>query len=78
MRYQSRPPICASSFVFGPPEQLVLEERASPAPALRSGRRRVRAAGVNFTDVLATQGRSQLKIQPPLTPGVEVVARSAA
>jgi len=57
---------------FGPPEQLVLEERASPTPAPGQVVVAVRAAGVNFTDVLATQGRSQLKIQPPFTPGVEV------
>jgi NADPH2:quinone reductase len=66
---------------FGPPEQLVLEERASPTPAPGQVVVAVRAAGVNFTDVLATQGRSQLKIQPPFTPGVEVagvVSRAGA
>ena len=57
---------------FGPPEKLVVEER--PLPSARAGEVvvQVKAAGVNFTDVLATQGRSQLKLKPPFTPGVEV------
>jgi NADPH2:quinone reductase len=56
----------------GPPENLVVEER--PPPHARAGEVvvAVKAAGVNFTDVLATQGRSQLKLKPPFTPGVEV------
>ena len=54
---------------YGPPETLRLEER--PSPVAREGEVvvEVRAAGVNFTDLLATQGRSQLKVKPP---GVEV------
>jgi NADPH2:quinone reductase len=57
---------------YGPPETLRLEER--PSPVAREGEVvvEVRAAGVNFTDLLATQGRSQLKVKPPFTPGVEV------
>jgi NADPH2:quinone reductase len=57
---------------YGPPETLVVEQR--PSPAARAGEVviEVRAAGVNFTDLLATQGRSQLKVKPPFTPGVEV------
>ena len=57
---------------YGPPEQLIVEDR--PSPVARAGEVvvEVKAAGVNFTDVLATQGRSQLKIKPPFTPGVEV------
>ena len=32
----------------------------------------VRAAGVNFPDLLLTQGAYQLKLEPPFTPGMEV------
>jgi NADPH2:quinone reductase len=57
---------------FGPPETLRLEERPSPVAGTGEVVVEVRAAGVNFTDLLATQGRSQLKLKPPFTPGVEV------
>ena len=53
---------------YGPPEKLVIEER--PPPHARAGEVvvQVNAAGVNFTDLLVTQGRSQLKVKPPFTP----------
>src|SRR5262245_33772898 len=57
---------------YGPPEKLVLEERATPVAGPGQVVVAVQAAGVNFTDVLATLGRSQLKVKPPFTPGVEV------
>jgi len=57
---------------YGPPEQLVLEDRAAPVAGPGQVVVAVHAAGVNFTDVLATLGRSQLKVKPPFTPGVEV------
>ena len=56
---------------FGPPESLVVEELPSPAPATGEVLVQVHAIGVNFTDVLAIEGRSQLKRQLPMVPGVE-------
>ena len=57
---------------WGGPETLVLEEIA--LPELRAGevRIRVRAAGVNFPDVLIIQKKYQLQPQLPFSPGAEV------
>jgi NADPH2:quinone reductase len=57
---------------YGPPEMLAVEERSLPRPRTGEVVVAVEGAGVNFTDVLVTQGRSQLKVKPPFTPGVEV------
>jgi len=56
---------------LGPPESLRLESFAS-AP-LRPGEVRVaiRAAGINFPDILMAAGEYQLKPPLPFTPGVE-------
>lgn len=56
---------------LGPPEQLRLEEFASLP--LREGQVRVaiRAAGINFPDILMAAGDYQLKPELPFTPGVE-------
>jgi NADPH2:quinone reductase len=56
---------------FGPPETLVIEERPRPVPGAGEVLLQVQAIGVNFTDVLAIEGRSQLKRQLPMIPGVE-------
>ena len=56
---------------YGPPENMVLGERASPTAGPGQVVVEVHACGVNFTDVLSSAGRSQLKRQMPLTPGVE-------
>jgi NADPH2:quinone reductase len=55
----------------GPPERLRLETFAS-AP-LKPGEVRVavRAAGINFSDILMAAGEYQLKPELPFTPGVE-------
>jgi NADPH:quinone reductase len=63
---------------YGPPESLVVDELPSPVPRTGEVVVAVHACGVNFTDVLATQGRSQLKVRPPFTPGVEVAGRIAS
>jgi NADPH2:quinone reductase len=57
---------------YGPPEALVYEE--VPAPALGPGQVRiaVRAAGVNFPDLLIIKGEYQFKPPPPFVPGAEV------
>src|SRR6266516_4520499 len=56
---------------LGPPESLRLETFA-PAP-LAAGQVRVaiRAAGINFPDILMAAGEYQLKPPLPFTPGVE-------
>jgi NADPH2:quinone reductase len=56
---------------FGPPELLRLETFA-PKP-LGDGQVRVaiRAAGINFPDILMVAGEYQLKPERPFTPGVE-------
>ena len=56
---------------LGPPEKLRLEE--IPSMPLKPGEVRVaiRAAGINFPDVLMVAGEYQLKPPLPFTPGVE-------
>src|SRR5689334_1399877 len=56
---------------LGPPERLHLEA-FDPAP-LEAGQVRitVRAAGINFPDILMVAGQYQLKPELPFTPGVE-------
>ena len=56
---------------LGPPERLGLED-FPPAP-LAAGQARVaiRAAGINFPDILMAAGEYQLKPPLPFTPGVE-------
>ncbi|MDE2377127.1 NADPH:quinone oxidoreductase family protein [Bradyrhizobium sp.] len=56
---------------LGPPESLVLE--TFPSRALKPGEVRVaiRAAGLNFPDILMVAGEYQLKPELPFTPGVE-------
>src|SRR3569623_2846556 len=56
---------------LGPPECLRLEE--APSAPLKPGELRVaiRAAGLNFPDVLMAAGEYQLKPELPFTPGME-------
>jgi NADPH2:quinone reductase len=56
---------------FGPPERLHLE--TFPSKPLGAGEVRVaiRAAGINFPDILMVAGEYQLKPELPFTPGVE-------
>ena len=57
---------------YGPPE--VLEVREAPDPPVQPGtvRIRVRAAGINFSDLLARQGLYPDAPKPPCTIGYEV------
>jgi NADPH2:quinone reductase len=57
---------------LGPPERLRLE--SMPSPKLWGGKVRVaiRAAGINFPDILMAAGEYQLKPELPFTPGMEV------
>lgn len=57
---------------LGPPEALVVEERAAPLPGAGEVRIAVEAAGVNFPDFLVIQGKYQHKPALPFTPGAEI------
>lgn len=57
---------------LGPPEVLQLRELPDPQPAGGEVRIRVRAAGINFADVLARVGVYTGTPKPPFVPGLEV------
>ena len=56
---------------FGPAENLVLEETASPEPKKNEILLDVHAAGVNFPDTLIIEGKYQFKPPFPFSPGGE-------
>jgi NADPH:quinone reductase len=56
---------------LGPPERLRLETFASAPLAAGKVRVAIRAAGINFPDILMAAGEYQLKPELPFTPGVE-------
>src|SRR5262245_35145104 len=57
---------------FGPPESLVVEELPSPAPGAGEVVVSVKAASVNFPDVLIIQNKYQFKPPLPFSPGSEL------
>jgi NADPH2:quinone reductase len=57
---------------FGPPESLVIEDLPSPTPGPGEVVISVRAASLNFPDVLIIQNKYQAKPQLPFTPGSEL------
>lgn len=57
---------------FGPPSTLRWEEVADPPLEAGQARIAVRAAAVNFPDVLFLAGTYQVKPTPPFVPGAEV------
>ncbi|PWF55303.1 NADPH:quinone oxidoreductase family protein [Massilia glaciei] len=57
---------------WGPPDSLVVEDLPEPAPGPGQVRIAVRAAGVNFPDVLIIQGKYQVRPGLPFTPGSEL------
>ena len=57
---------------LGLPETLVVEDVPSPKPGPGQVVVSVKAAGVNFPDVLIIQGKYQFKPEPPFSPGGEV------
>ncbi len=56
---------------FGPPESLVVEDVPSPQAGAGEAVVSVKAAGVNFPDVLVIQNKYQVKPQLPFSPGSE-------
>lgn len=63
---------------YGPPDDLVLEELPDPAPGPGQVVVRVRAAAVNFPDVLLIAGKYQVQIPVPFTPGSELAGEVVA
>ncbi len=57
---------------YGPPESLVVEDVPSPVPGPGEVVISVKAAGVNFPDVLIIQNKYQVKPPLPFSPGSEV------
>lgn len=57
---------------WGGPDTLTLEDVASRDPAAGEVKIRVRAAGVNFPDVLIIQKKYQIQPPLPFSPGAEV------
>jgi synaptic vesicle membrane protein VAT-1 len=57
---------------FGPPDVFEMRERPDPVPGADEVRIRVRAAGINFADVLARLGLYPDAPKPPLVVGYEV------
>ena len=57
---------------FGPPESLVVEELPSPTPGAGEVIVSVRAASLNFPDVLIIQNKYQFKPPLPFSPGSEM------
>lgn len=56
---------------LGPPDRLTIEELPDPEPAPGEVVVDVRAAGVNFPDLLMIAGKYQVELQPPFVPGGE-------
>ena len=56
---------------YGPPESLVIEELDDPVPGEREVLFDVRAAALNFADVLSIAGQYQVRTPPPFIPGNE-------
>src|SRR3954453_7728484 len=57
---------------YGPPETLVVEDIPSPLPGPGEAVIAVRAASVNFPDVLIIENKYQLKPPLPFSPGSEL------
>jgi NADPH:quinone reductase len=63
---------------YGLPEDLVVDDVADPTPGPGQLLVQVRAAAVNFPDVLLIAGKYQIKIPVPFTPGSELAGEVVA
>ena len=70
-RYQITDESCPLQ-AYGPPESLVVEDVPSPVPGPGEVVISVKAASVNFPDVLIIQNKYQFKPPLPFSPGSEV------
>ena len=57
---------------YGGLDSLSIEEVPEPQPGPGEVRIAVRAAGVNFPDLLAIRGQYQIRSEPPFVPGMEL------
>ncbi|MGY4708022.1 NADPH:quinone oxidoreductase family protein [Mycolicibacterium sp. CBM1] len=57
---------------YGTPEDLVIEEVSDLVPGPGQAVVKVRAAAVNYPDVLLVGGKYQIKVPPPFSPGSEM------
>ena len=62
----------------GPPEKLVVQDIPAPEPGKGEVRIAMKAAGVNFPDVLIIQNKYQFKPELPFAPGAEVAGLVSA
>src|SRR5947208_13184055 len=67
--YQMKAVLCKA---YGPPESLVVEDIASPTPGPGEVVISVKAASVNFPDVLIIENKYQVKPPLPFSPGSEL------
>lgn len=63
---------------YGSPDDLVLEEVDDPVPGAGEILVDIKAAGINFPDVLVIGGQYQVKMPPPFIPGHEAAGVVAA
>ncbi|MBB3601366.1 NADPH:quinone reductase-like Zn-dependent oxidoreductase [Mycolicibacterium sp. BK556] len=63
---------------YGTPEDLVVDELPDPTPGPGQAVVRVRAAAVNYPDVLMIAGKYQIKVPPPFSPGSEMAGEVLA
>jgi hypothetical protein len=63
---------------YGPPDSLRIEARADPVAGAGEVLVDIRAAGINFPDVLMIAGQYQVKTPPPFVPGSEAAGVIAA
>ena len=57
---------------YGPPSGLKLETRQEPAPGVGEVLIDMRAAAINFPDILSIAGQYQTRSDPPFVPGFEL------
>ncbi len=70
--------LAARCNAHGPPSSIVLEEIPAPSPNEREVLVGIRAASVNFPDVLIAANRYQVSVPVPFTPGSEVAGEVLA
>lgn len=60
------------------PDSICIKERSAQPPAANQIAINVRAAGLNFPDLLMTYGKYQFRPEPPFVPGLEIAGEIAA